>query len=126
MGNLIGPDIQNSIFAHVLHVLLLGGVAVCGWQAIAALVRKPTRVGKALRKAVYGAWLGVLFMLLTQPNPLPYARAAGTIALVLIALWVWDRISAPGKSEELLGSGAAREFAREEGLAREGVGVRRD
>ena len=126
MGDLIGPDIRNSIFAHILHVLLIGGVVVCGWQAITALVRKPTRVGKALRKAVYGAWLGVLFMLLTQPNPLPYARAAGTIALVLIALWVWDRISAPGKSEELLGSGAAREFGAEVETSRDVVGIRRE
>ena len=126
MGDLIGPDFRNSVFAHIVHVLLAGGVVVYAWQAVSALVRKPTRVGRALRKAAYGAWLGVLFMLLTQRNPLPYARAAGTIALVLIALWVWDKVTTPGQREELLGSGAAGFGWREIEASREGVALRRD
>ena len=60
MRDLIGPDIQNSLFAHIVHVLLIGGVVVFGWQAVTALVRKPTSVAKALRKSVYAAWLAVL------------------------------------------------------------------
>ena len=125
MGDLIGPGIQNSVFAHIIHVLLLGGVAVYAWQSVAAMVRRPKSVAKALRKGVYAAWLAVLFMLLTQPNPVPYARAAGTIAVLLIALAGWDKLTAPGKSEDLLGSGAAGEFEREGEALRAGVGIRR-
>ncbi|HMI58335.1 MAG TPA: hypothetical protein VK511_09815, partial [Gemmatimonadaceae bacterium] len=113
MGDLFGPDLRNSIFAHTVHALLLGGVVVYGWQTISALVRRPTRVGRALRKAVYAAWLAALFMLTTQPNPVPYLRVAGLIAVVLLALKLWDRATAPGKNDELLTSGSAREFGRE-------------
>ena len=48
---MIGPDFRNSIFAHVVHALLLGGVGVYAWQAVAALVRRPRkRVPKALKE----------------------------------------------------------------------------
>jgi TRAP-type C4-dicarboxylate transport system permease small subunit len=101
MQDLVGPDIRNSVFAHILHLLLIGGVVVYGWQAVTALVRRPTSVGKALRKGVYAAWLAVLFLLLTQPNPVPYLPAAGVIAAVLIAFALWDRFSAPAKREDM-------------------------
>ena len=128
MRDLFGPDIQNSVFAHIVHVLLVGGVVAYGWQAVTALVRKPTRVGRALRKAVNVAWLSVLFMLLTQPNPVPYLRAAGVIAVLLIALAGWDRLSASGKKEgeELLTSGPAGGIGREAEMHPAAVGVRRD
>ena len=126
MGDLIGPGIQNSIFAHVVHLLLIGGMAVYGWQTISALVRKPKSVGKALRKAVSAAWLGVLFLLLTQPNPVPYLRVAGGIAVVLIVLKLWDRVTGPAKRDELLTSGPAGAMGREAETSPAAVGVRRD
>jgi hypothetical protein len=126
MRDLIGPDIQNSLFAHIVHTLLIGGVVVYGWQAVTALVRRPTRVGKALRKALYSAWLAVLLLLITQPNPVPYLRAAGAIAVVLIALSLWDRASAPAKRDELLTSGPAGEIGREAETSPAAVGIRRD
>ena len=125
MQDLVGPDIRNSIFAHILHVLLIGGVVVFGWQAVTALVRKPTSVAKALRKAVYAAWLAVLFLLVTQPNPVPYLRVAGGVAVVLLALKLWDRISAPAKREELLTSGHAGVQGREAEMSPAAVSVRR-
>jgi hypothetical protein len=121
-GALIGPDFRDSIFAHVVHALLLGGVGVYAWQAVAALVRRPRRVAKALRKTVNAAWLSVLFVLLTQPNPVPYLRIAAAIAVVLIALTWWDRISAPAKREELLTSGPADAIDREEARSPAAVG----
>jgi hypothetical protein len=126
MGDLIGPDIRNSVFAHILHVLLIGGVVVYGWRAVTALVRRPTSVAKALRRALYAAWLAVLFLLITQPNPVPYLRAAGAIAAVLIALSLWDRMSAPAKREELLTSGPAGAIGREAELSPAAVRRRRD
>jgi hypothetical protein len=93
MHDLIGPDIRNSLFAHILHVLLFGGVIVCGWQVITALTRKPTSVVRAVRKGVYAAWLGILFLVLTRENPLPYLRAGAFIAIALFAFWLWDRLS---------------------------------
>jgi hypothetical protein len=126
MGDLFGPDLRNSIFAHVVHTLLLGGVVVFAWQTVTALVRKPTRVGRALRKAVYAAWLTVLFQLTTQPNPMPYLRVAGAIVVVLLGLKLWDRFTASGKREEMLTSGPARVFGREEERSPEAVGIRRD
>ena len=126
MRDFFGPDIQNSLFAHTIHALLLGGVVVYGWQAVSALVRKPTSVPKALRKAVNAAWLSVLFMLLTRPNPVPYLRVAGAIAVVLIALKIWDRASAPGKRDDLLTSGPAGTLGREAETAPAAIGVRRD
>ena len=113
MGDLIGPGIQNSIFAHVIHALLRGGVVVYGWQTVSALVRKPTSVLRALKKAANAAWLAVLFMLLTQPNPVPYLRVAAVIALVLIVLSRWNRDKAPAEREELLTSGPAGVLGRE-------------
>jgi hypothetical protein len=122
----IGPDIRNSVLAHILHVLLIGGVVVYGWQTVTALVKKPTRVVRALRKAVYAAWLAVLFMLLTQPNPIPYLRTAAAIAVVLIAFSLWDRISAPAKKDELLTSGPAGTPGREGENTPAAIGYRRD
>ena len=122
----IGPDIRNSVLAHILHVLLLGGVVVCGWQTVTALVKKPTSVVRALRKAAYGAWLAVLFMLLTQPNPIPYLRAAAGIAALLIVFKVWDRISAPGKKDELITGGPASAIGREGESIPASIGYRRD
>ena len=121
-GALIRPDFLDSTFAHAVHALLLGGVGVYAWQAVSALVRRPRRVARALRKIVNAAWLSVLFQLLTQPNPVPYLRAAGAIAVVLIALKGWDRISAPAKREELLTSGAADAIDREESRSPAAVG----
>jgi hypothetical protein len=126
MRELIGPDIQNSLFAHIVHTLLLGGVVVYGWQAVTALVRRPTSVAKALRKALNAAWLSVLFLLLTQPNPMPYLRVAGGVAVVLLALKLWDRISAPAKREELLTSGPAGVQGRDAETSPAAVGFRRD
>ena len=126
MGDLIGPGIQNSIFAHIVHALLLGGVVVYGWQTVTALVRRPKSVAKAMRKALNAAWLSVLFLLLTQPNPVPYLRVAGAIAVVLIALSLWDRISAPAKREELLTSGPAGAVGREAETSPAAVSLRRD
>ena len=114
MGDLIGPDIRNSILAHTVHVLLLGGVGVYAWQAVSALVRKPSSVARALRKAVNAAWLSVLFLLLTQPNPVPYLRIAGAVAVVLILIKGWDRLAAPGDREEMLTSGPASALGSEE------------
>ncbi|MDB4911862.1 MAG: hypothetical protein JWO39_2685 [Gemmatimonadetes bacterium] len=102
MQDLIGPDIRNSVFAHILHVLLIGGVIVYGWQAVTALVRKPTSVGRALRKAVYAAWLAVLLLILTKDNPVPFLGSAGLIAALLIGLALWDRVSAPAERKELM------------------------
>jgi hypothetical protein len=126
MRELIGPDIQNSLFAHIVHTLLIGGVVVYGWQAVTALVRRPTSVAKALRKALNAAWLSVLFLLLTQPNPVPYLRVAGAIAVVLIALSLWDRLSAPAKQEELLTSGPAGPVGRQAETSPAAVRLRRD
>jgi hypothetical protein len=126
MRDLIGPDIQNSLFAHIVHALLIGGVVVYGWQAVTALVRRPASVVKALRKAVNAAWLVVLFLLLTQPNPVPYLRVAGAIAVVLIALSLWDRFTGPVKREELLTSGPAGAIGREAERSPAAVGIRRD
>jgi hypothetical protein len=126
MGDFIGPGIQNSIFAHVVHVLLIGGMAVYGWQTVSALVRKPTRVGRALRKAVNAAWLGVLLLVLIQPNPVPYLRGVGAILLLRVALALWDRYTAPPKQDELLTSGPAGAIGREAELYPAAVRPRRD
>ena len=99
----IGPDIRNSVFVHVLHVLLLGGALVYAWQSISALTRKPTRVFDSVRKAVYAAWLIVLFLIITSVNPVPYLGAAGVIAALLLAFKVRDRMVAPPERKELLG-----------------------
>jgi TRAP-type C4-dicarboxylate transport system permease small subunit len=101
MQDLIGPDIRNSVFAHIIHVLLIGGVIVYGWQAVTALVRTPTSAGRAVRKAVNAAWLAVLFLLLTRENPAPYLGAAGVIAGVLLVFKLLDRLAAPAKQKEL-------------------------
>jgi hypothetical protein len=106
--DLVGPDIRNSVLAHTVHVLLIGGVVAYGWQAVMALVRTPRSVSRALRKSVHAAWLGVLLLLLIQPNPVPYLRFAGAVAVVLILLSIWDRLSGPGRREELLTSGPER------------------
>ncbi|MDQ2767237.1 MAG: hypothetical protein M3Y30_08785 [Gemmatimonadota bacterium] len=124
--SLLAPDILDSPFAHTLHVLLIGGVIVYGWQSVTALVRKPKSVGKALRKAVNAAWLAVLFLLITQPNPVPYLRVAAAIAAVLIVLKVWDRATAPAKQEDLLTSGPAGAIGREAERSTAAVGIRRD
>ncbi len=99
----IGPDIRNSVFVHVLHLLLLGGTLVYAWQAISAFTRKPTRVYDGVRKAVYAAWLVVLFLLITKLNPVPYLGAAGVIAALLLVFKLWDRVAAPGETKDLLG-----------------------
>ena len=99
----IGPDIRNSLFVHVLHLLLLGGTLVYAWQAISAFTRKPTRVYDGVRKAVYAAWLVVLFLLITKLNPVPYLGAAGVIAALLLVFKLWDRVTAPGETKDLLG-----------------------
>lgn len=93
MRDLFGPDIRNSVFAHILHVLLIGGVIVYAWQAVMALTRKPTSVFLAARKGVYAAWLGILLLVLTRENPWPYLRAGAFIAIALFAFWLWDRLS---------------------------------
>jgi hypothetical protein len=90
----IGPDIRNSVLVHVLHLLLLGGVVVCTWQAISAFTRKPTRALEGVRKAMYAAWLGVLFLLITKLNPVPYLAPAGAIAALLLVFKIWDRLTA--------------------------------
>ena len=61
------------------------------WQAISAFARKPTRVFLGVRKLVYAAWLVVLFLLITQLNPVPYLGAAGFIAALLLVFKLWDR-----------------------------------
>jgi arginine exporter protein ArgO len=99
----IGPDIRNSVFVHVLHVLLLGGTIVYAWQAISAFTRKPTRVLDGIRKAVYAAWLVVLYLLITKLNPVPYLGAAAVIAALLLVLELWDRMTAPAERKDLLG-----------------------
>ena len=93
MHDLIGPDVRNSVFAHIVHLLLIGGVIVYGWQLISALTRKPTSLFRALRKGVYAAWLGILLLVLTRENPLPYLRAGAFIGSTLFAFWLWDRLS---------------------------------
>lgn len=98
----IGPDIRNSVFVHVLHLLLLGGTLVYAWQAISAFTRKPRRVLDGVRKAVYAAWLVVLFLLITKLNPMPYLGAAGVIAALLLVFKLWDRMTAPAEKRELL------------------------
>jgi len=113
MRDLFGPDIQNSLFAHIVHALLLGGVVVYGWKTLAALVRKPRSVGRALRSAVYAAWLTVLFQLTTHPNPVPYFRVALAVVTVLLLLRLWDKITTPAHREELLTSGPAEMQGRE-------------
>src|SRR4051812_40715772 len=94
----IGPDIRSSVLAHVVHVLLLGGALVYAWLSISAFTRKPTRVLDGVRKAVYAAWLVVLFLLLTKLNPLPYLNAAVGIAVLLLVFRLWDRLTAPGET----------------------------
>ena len=89
----MGPDVRNSVFVHILHLLLLGGVVVCTWQAISAFTRKPTLVFEGVRKAVYAAWLVVLFLLITKLNPVPYLGAAGVIAVLLLLFKLWDRLT---------------------------------
>ena len=91
----IGPDIRDSVLAHILHVLLIGGVIVYGWQAVTALTRRPTSVFLAVRKGFYAAWLAVLFLILTRVNPVPFLRVGVFVALVLLAFKVWDRVSSP-------------------------------
>lgn len=125
MSDLIGPDVRNSILAHTVHALLLGGVVVYGWQAVSALVRRPRSVTRAMRKAVRGAWLVVLFLLLTQRNPVPYLSAAGAIALLLIAISILDRLSAPAKHEDLLTSGPAGALGREAAMSPDVARLRR-
>ena len=98
----IGADVRNSALAHVVHVLLLGGALVYAWLAITAFTRKPTRAFEGVRKAVYAAWLVVLFLLLTKPNPIPYLGAAGVIAVLLLVFKLWDRATAPGERKNLL------------------------
>lgn len=98
MSDWIGPDIRNSVFVHVLHVLLLGGALVYAWRAVSAFTRKPTRVLDGVRKALYAAWLVVLFLLITKLNPVPYLGAAGVIAVLLLVFRLWDRMTAPGES----------------------------
>ena len=99
----IGPDLRNSALAHVVHVLLLGGALVYAWLAITAFTRKPTHTFEGVRKAVYAAWLVVLFLLLTKPNPIPYLGAAAFIAVLLLVFKLWDRATAPGERKDLLG-----------------------
>jgi hypothetical protein len=77
---------------------------VYGWQTVTALTRKPTSVFRAVRKGVYAAWLAVLFLLLTQENPLPYLSAAGIIAALLLMFKLLDRFSAPAERKELIRS----------------------
>jgi hypothetical protein len=101
MQDLIGPDIRTSVFAHVLHVLLIGGMIVYGWLAISALTREPGSMMLAIRRILNGAWLGILFLVLTRPNPLPYLRFGAVVALGLIAYKLWDRFSAPAERKEL-------------------------
>jgi arginine exporter protein ArgO len=98
----IGPDLRNSVLAHVVHVLLLGGALVYAWLAITAFTRKPTRAFEGVRKAVYAAWLVVLFLLLTKLNPLPYLGAMAGIAVLLLVFKLWDRMTAPGERKDLL------------------------
>src|SRR4051794_9194299 len=65
----IGPDIRDSAFAHFIHLLLMCGVVVCGWKAISAFTRRPSRVFDGVRNVVYAAWLAVLFLILTKVDP---------------------------------------------------------
>jgi arginine exporter protein ArgO len=98
----LAPDIRNSLLAHVVHVLLLGGALVYAWLAISAFTRRPTRVLAGVRKAVYAAWLVVLFLLLTKLNPVPYLGAAAAIAVLLLVFKAWDRMTASGERKDLL------------------------
>lgn len=91
----IGPDIRDSVFVHILHLLLIGGMVVYTWQAVTAFTRRPRRAFEGVRKAVYAAWLVVLFLLITKLNPMPYLGAAGFIAILLAAFSLWDRLSSP-------------------------------
>jgi hypothetical protein len=100
--DLIGSDIRNSVLAHVLHVLLLGGALVYAWLAITAFTRKPTRAFEGVRKAVYAAWLVMLFLLLTKQDPMPYLGPAGFIAVLLLVFKLWDRATAPAERKDLL------------------------
>src|ERR1700733_11056176 len=86
MPDLVIADIQNSVLAHTVHVLLIGGVVVYAWQAVRALVRKPTSIARALRKVVNGAWLASLLFVLIRPNSIPSLRFVGLMAAVMIAL----------------------------------------
>lgn len=90
----IAPDIRDSVFAHIVHVLLIGGVMVYAWQSISALTRKPTSVFRAVRKGLNAAWLAVLFLILTRVDPVPFLRVGVFVALALLAFKVWDRVSA--------------------------------
>jgi hypothetical protein len=91
----VGLDLRDSVFAHIVHVLLIGGVIVYGWKAIGALTRKPTSVLRAVRSIFNAAWLAVLFLILTRVNPMPFLGAAAFVAVVLLAFKLWDRVSSP-------------------------------
>jgi cell division protein FtsW (lipid II flippase) len=87
----IGPEMRDSVLAHIVHVLLIGGVIVYGWKAVTALARKPSSVFLALRNIFNAAWLAVLFLILTRVNPVPFLRVGVFVALVLLAFKLWDR-----------------------------------
>ncbi|HEY2896348.1 MAG TPA: hypothetical protein VGJ12_04360 [Gemmatimonadaceae bacterium] len=91
----VGLDLRDSVFAHIVHVLLIGGVIVYGWKAVAALTRKPTSVLRAVRNVFNAGWLAVLFLILTRVNPMPFLGAAAFIAVVLLVFKLWDRVSSP-------------------------------
>jgi hypothetical protein len=91
--DLIGPDIRDSVFAHIVHVLLIGGVIVYGWKAMTALVRKPTSTFLAVRNGFNAAWLAVLFLILTRVKPVPFLRVGVFVAVVLLVFKLWDRSS---------------------------------
>jgi phosphatidylserine synthase len=97
----IGPDIRNSALAHVVHVLLLGGALVYAWLSISAFTRRPMRAFEGVRKAVYAAWLVLLFLLLTKMNPVPYLIAVAAVAVLLLVFKLWDRLTAPGERKQL-------------------------
>src|SRR5689334_19214755 len=94
MHDWIAPDIRDSVFAHIVHVLLIGGVIVYSWQAISALTRKPTSMFRAVRKGLNAAWLVVLFLILTRVDPVPFLRVGVFVALALLAVKLWDRLTA--------------------------------
>jgi hypothetical protein len=91
MQDVFGSELRNTLFVHIVRVLLACGVVVYCWLTISALTRKPTSVWRAVRKAVYAAWLAVLYMLIRSLNPVPYLPAAGFLAAVLIVFALWDR-----------------------------------
>jgi cell division protein FtsW (lipid II flippase) len=91
--DLIGPDIRDSVFAHIVHVLLIGGVVVYSWKAVTALVRKPTSIFLAVRHTFNAAWLAVLLLILTRVDPVPFLQAGVLVAVVLLVFKLWDRLS---------------------------------